>query len=168
VHAGSYPSLRRANEAEDAFAEEYQEHFISVLYDNLSFLADRTRSILLCVENCGFTGLTMSVMERLLSDHDKVFLSWDIAKTYSRDLRLDESVEEFMRAHLARIREVHAHDIVPGFRSHQIVGEGGLDFRPYAKIINSPDVAVTVEVRPREAAKVSRDNLIAMLASSAE
>jgi len=163
VHTGAYPSFKKANEAEDAFITEYRERFSTVLYDNLSFLADMTHSVLLCVENYGFTGLTMGVVERLLSDSDRVFLTWDIAKTYDASLRLNDRVETFMRAHPARIREVHVHDIIPGFRSHQIVGQGGIDFLRYATIINSPDVAVTFEVRPREAAKVSRDNLIALL-----
>lgn len=63
---------------------------------------------------------------------------------------------------MPRVREVHAHDITKGFKSHQVVGDGGIDFSRYTALFQRKDVAVTIEVRPREAAKVSRDRLVGM------
>jgi sugar phosphate isomerase/epimerase len=163
VHPGICPSFKQANKKEDDFTREYHDYFSTVLCENLLHLASQTRNVLLCVENVRFTALTRGVVERLLADTDKLFLTWDIAKTYDADLQLDAAVEEFMWQHAARIREVHAHDITPGFKSHQVIGDGGIDFRKYAALFRRADVAVTMEVRPREAATVSRDRLAAMV-----
>lgn len=61
------------------------------------------------------------------------------------------------------IREVRAHDITPGLRSHQVVGDGEIDFAKCAALFHRANVAVTIEVRPGEAATVSRDRLAAMM-----
>lgn len=163
IHPGICPSLKQANKNEDDFAEEYFDYFQSVLYDNISHLASQTQDVMLCIENFNFTPLTMAVVEKLLVSNDRCFLTWDIAKTYDRELRLDRAVEDFMWEHIGRIREVHAHDIIRGFRSHQVIGEGELDFSRYSSVFLRPDVSVTFEVRPREAARVSRSRLIALL-----
>ena len=168
VHAGIHPSLKQANAREDDFSQEYEEYFSIVLYENLSYLAHRTTHALLCVENFHFTPLTMQVIAQLLADNDRLFLTWDIAKTYDIELQLNQTVEDFMRQHADRLREVHAHDIIPGFRSHQIIGEGGIDFARYADILGRPEIGVTIEVRPREAALVSRDRLVAVIQQGEE
>jgi sugar phosphate isomerase/epimerase len=163
VHPGICPSFKQANKKEDDFSREYHDYFGTILYENVLHLANQTRKVLLCVENHQFTPLTRGVVERLLADSDRVFLTWDIAKTYDNELRLDPAVEEFMWRHAARIREVHAHDITKGFKSHQVIGDGGIDFARYAALFQRADVAVTMEVRPREAATVSRDRLATMI-----
>ncbi|MEI6915760.1 MAG: sugar phosphate isomerase/epimerase [Armatimonadota bacterium] len=163
VHAGIYPSFRMVRSSDEDFITEHETYYKAVLYDNFAYLAGRTKNILLCVENFQFSPLTMSVVDRLLGDTEQLSLTWDIAKTYDLDLALDEPVEEFMWKHRCRIREVHAHDTIRQYHSHQVVGEGGIDFTRYASVILSPDVGVTFEVRPREAATISRDHLIGML-----
>jgi sugar phosphate isomerase/epimerase len=105
----------------------------------------------------------MNTVDLLLSNDERIFLSWDIAKTYNRQIQLDTEVEDFMWKHSARIREIHAHDIIKNFRSHQIVGDGEIDFTRYLELFKRPEVAVTFEVRPREAALLSRDRLMAFL-----
>jgi sugar phosphate isomerase/epimerase len=163
IHAGICPSLRQVHRKQDDFAEDHRDYFRAVLYDNISCLAEQVQSVLLCIENCNFTRLTMDTVEKLLSDNERLALTWDIAKTYDRELRRDEDVEDFMWKHCDRIREVHAHDIIKGGRSHQVVGEGGLEFVRYAPVLLRPDVAVTFEVRPREAALKSRRLMLCML-----
>jgi len=44
-----------------------------------------------------------------------------------------------------------------------VIGDGGIDFTRYAALFQRADVAVTIEVRPREAATMARDRLIDML-----
>lgn len=163
IHPGACPSLKQVNKHEDDFADENRDYFQTVLFDNLSYLANQTQNVLLCIENFNFTPMTIEVVEKLLADNEKLFLTWDIAKTYDIKLRLDKAVEDFMWKHIDRIREVHAHDIIKGFRSHQIIGEGGLDFSRYSSVFIRPDISVTFEVRPREAARLSKDRLITLL-----
>ena len=50
-----------------------------------------------------------------------------------------------------------------GFKSHQVIGDGGIDFTKYAALFQRADVAVTIEVRPREAATMARDRLASMM-----
>lgn len=162
LHTGCCPSFKKSGMHEDAFSEEYREYFSAVLYENLAQLAGETSQVMLCVENYQFTSPTMQTVARLLADTDRLFLTWDIAKTYTQPLQLNKPVAEFMWQHRDRVCEVHAHDI-NGFRSHQTIGEGAIDFSQYAMLLLRPDVAVTIEVRPREAATISRDKLVAML-----
>lgn len=158
VHPGIHPSLKQVRTHEDDFIKEYESYFGAVLRENLLRLADHANDVLVCVENFHFTQITMRVIEGVLNECDRIFLTWDIAKT------TDDSVETFMRRWEHRIREVHAHDIIRGLdRSHQTIGDGYLDFRPCADLIARPDVATTIEVRPREAATISRDRLIEIL-----
>ena len=166
IHPGIYPSLKQVNKNEDDFITQYQDYFSDVLYENLLHLANRTRNVLLCVENFHFTALTRNIVEKVLSENERLFLTWDIAKTYDKNVEIDEAVFQFMQKHIDRLREIYAHDIIKGFRSHQIVGDGDIDFQKYLSVMNKPDVAITLEVRPREAAAVSRDRLVSLLHSN--
>lgn len=163
VHTGAPPSLKQVGAAGDVFLEEHAEYFRSVLAENILHLADQTKSVSLCIENYQFSAMTMAVVEKVLAKSDRVSLTWDIAKTYNGQLELNKAVEDFMWKHAARVGEIHAHDIIKGYRSHQIVGDGGIDFTKYASLLRRADMAVTIEVRPREAAAISRDRLRAML-----
>lgn len=163
LHVGAHPSLKKAGEEDDAFLFEYGEYFATVLYENLMHLAGRTRTVMLCLENFMFTPLTMQAVEKTLRASDRLFLTWDIPKTYDGELRRNASVEEFMVRHASRIREAHVHDFIKGHRQHQIIGQGGIDFAPYAAILRNPEIAVTIEVRPRDAATLSRAALLRVL-----
>ncbi|MEN6356270.1 MAG: sugar phosphate isomerase/epimerase [Armatimonadota bacterium] len=163
IHPGAYPSLKKFDAKNDDFVAAHRDYFSRMLYENVMHLADRAKDVLLCLENFNFTDITMETVDKLLANTDRLFLTWDIAKTYDRSLQKDEMVESFMLKHCDRIREIHIHDIIKDFRSHQIVGEGGIDFSQYADLLHRPDIAITIEVRPREAAKVSRDSIISML-----
>lgn len=163
IHTGICPSLRQAHKKLDDFADDHRDYFRTVLYENISNLAEQVQSMFLCIENFNFTRLTMDTVDILLSENERLALTWDIAKSYDRELQRDEDVEDFMWKHCDRIREVHVHDIIKGGRSHQVVGEGGLEFVRYAPVLLRPDVAVTFEVRPREAALISRHRMLCML-----
>ena len=166
IHPGIYPSLKQVNKCEDDFIAQYQDYFSDVLYENLLHLANRTRNVLLCIENFHFTALTRNTVEKVLSESERLFLTWDIAKTYDKNVEIDEAVEDYMHEHIDRLREIHIHDIIKGFRSHQIVGDGDIDFQKYSRVMKHPNVAITTEVRPREAAAISRDRLLSLLHSA--
>jgi sugar phosphate isomerase/epimerase len=156
VHPGNFPSFKKSGINEDDFMKQYRDYFSEILYQNLRRLADTSDDTLLCVENFKFTDLTMDVLEKPFAEGSPIFLTWDLAKTYDADLNRNEKVENFMRKHENRIREVHVHDVKKRFRSHQTIGTGDLDFKQYHDILMRGDIAVTIEVRPREEACISR------------
>jgi len=91
---------------------------------------------------------------------EKLFLCWDIAKTYNRDLRKNQQLEKFFLKHIPKIRQCHLHDIIPGFRAHQVIGSGELDFMEFFnQLQEAPIIDYCIEVRPREKARESLRNL---------
>lgn len=162
VHPGSYPALRKARAKEDDFSKEYSDYFSKVLYDNLFYLAQVSKSVKVCVENFNFTAITMNVLEELFND-TALFLTWDIAKTYDRYVNCNEIVEDFMLRHKDKVEEIHVHDMIKDKKSHETVGSGDLDFFRYAEVFKEGNKYITIEVRPREEAKISRDRLIEVL-----
>jgi len=163
VHPGLHPVFKKSGMTDDDFTVEYADYFVSVLCGNLEKLASVQSQTMLCVENFGFNPLVARALEQLWAADAPVFLTWDIAKGYNRELERDEAVETFMRSHLSYIREVHVHDIKRGFRSHQTLGSGDLDFGPYLDLMRQPGLAVTIEVRPREEALESLHRLRELL-----
>ena len=163
IHPGTPPSLKQVKAQEDAFLDEYRTYFGNILYENLLHLTAATRRVRLCVENYNFTSLTRQIVSRLLSANAQLALTWDLAKTYRPDGQPDKAVEAFMWQHINHVHEIHAHDFIPGFRSHQPIGDGVLDFTSYTALFTTADIAVTIEIRPREAATESRDRLLAVL-----
>jgi len=163
LHPGIHPAFRRARTGEDDFSLIYRDHFFSILRENLlTLLQAAPPGLLVCLENFAFTPLVQEVLVDLWEEGAPLHLTWDIAKGYDRMLNPLPGMEDFMRRHMDRVREVHVHDLVRGGRSHQVIGEGDIDFIPYLPVISREDVAVTIEVRPREAALVARHNLVAI------
>jgi sugar phosphate isomerase/epimerase len=156
IHTGHYPSFNTSGSGNDDFEKKYAHYFADILYQNLYRLADVSGETLLCVENFKLTNVTMTVLEKVFAEGLPIYLTWDLAKTYDLQLNCNEKVEEFMRKHEDRIREVHIHDIKKGFRSHQTLGTGNLDLERYRSILSKPDIAITIEVRPREEAFISK------------
>jgi len=163
LHPGIHPVFRKARTGEDDFSLVYHSYFFSVLRENLlTLLHAAPPDLLVCLENFAFSPLVQEVLLGLWEEGAPLHLTWDIAKGYDRMLNPLPGVEDFMRRHMDRVREVHVHDLVRGGRSHEVVGEGEIDFTPYLAAMKRRDVAVTIEVRPREAALISRDSLLAM------
>lgn len=162
VHPGSYPALRKARAKEDDFSKEYSDYFSKVLYKNLLYLSKVSQSVKVCVENFNFATITMNVLEELFKENT-IFLTWDIAKTYDRYVNCNEVVEGFMFKHRDKIKEIHVHDMIKDKKSHETVGSGDLDFSRYVEVFKGENKYVTIEVRPREEAKISRDRLIEIL-----
>lgn len=162
LHPGIYPSLKKAYSKEDDFSKEYEEYFSRVIYENVLYLQEVSKNTMLCLENYNLTEITMNALDSILKDAN-LFLTWDIAKTYDSKLNCNAKVEEYMFKNKNRIKEIHIHDIIKDFRSHQRVGSGGINFKKYHEILNQSDIAITIEVRPREEALISRENLMQIL-----
>jgi len=158
VHPGLQPSFRKAGEGGDAYRQEYGSHYRRVLGDNLRWIADRAGTVLITVENFGAVDLAFGALGDLLGQGLPIHLCWDFAKSISQP-----GAEAFFRDNTAYIREVHVHDRDGQGHSHQIVGEGTIEFAQYADLMERPDVATTIEVRPREAALESRRRLAQIL-----
>lgn len=162
LHCGEYPSLKKSNTNQDDFISEYSDYYSKVLYENLIELCSHIKNMYLCVENSNFNELTMNTLKTTFKNAP-LSLTWDIAKTYDRKLNLDIRVENFMYNHLDRIREVHVHDVKKDFRSHQTIGCGDINFKKYQSVFIQPEIAITIEVRPREEATISKNKLLEII-----
>jgi sugar phosphate isomerase/epimerase len=118
----------------------------------------------LCIENKAFTPLMMEVLGTIMRT-DPLYLAWDLAKMYRRNGAVHEEVEAFYLANLARIREVHLHDVTTAGQ-HQHIGTGFVEFAKYLALTRCRNVNYTIEVRPRELATTSMAALRATLARS--
>ena len=141
-HMGNYPVFKKHDDTDYTFN---LDHYADVLYENLTYLTERCGDVLVCVENSEIDELKLNVIEK--SD---VYLTLDTAK-------FTDDTYDFYAKHRDRIRELHIHDRIKGFRSHQIVGSGMVDFSLFMQFIND-DVYINHEVRPVEAAKISYEN----------
>lgn len=158
IHPGNIPAFKRSDVDGDDFGVEYASYFKDVLYENLMRLAENSKDVFICVENFNFTDLTMDVLQRTF-DRAPLFLTWDIPKTYDKQLNLNQTVDGFMRKNRKYIREIHFHDIKKNDRSHLMIGKGDLDFREFMEVFEQPELAGTIEVRPREEALRSMSTL---------
>jgi len=111
-----------------------------------------------------FPAVDRPAHERTLVRHldaGEIALCWDLAKG-----REDGQIEEFMWANLARVRQVHLHDVAAG-KSHEVVGAGELDFMAYLPRLAEADVLdYCIEVRPREKALESLAHLRRLIAGA--
>lgn len=150
-HTGVYPKFKKHD---DVTYDFNIKHYSAVLNENLNYLLNCCGDVLICVENFEFDTMILNVLE-----HSAVYLTLDTAKMYDKDYILYDEIYNFYIKHSERVRELHIHDNVKGYRSHQIVGTGMVDFSLFTRFINS-NVYITHEVRPVEAAQISRDKFI--------
>ena len=143
LHTGVYPKFMKHDDTDYTFN---LDHYANVLYENLNYLTNRCGDVLVCVENSEIDELKLNVIEK--SD---VYLTLDTAK-------FTDDTYDFYVKHRDRIRELHIHDKIKGFRSHQIVGTGVIDFTLFTQFIND-NVYITHEVRPVSAAATSYKNI---------
>ncbi len=156
VHPGAPPKFRKARNLADNFSQIHHELYARTLRDNLAHLIDYASSrVRIAVENTGWTPLIRDVIEQLLPSGLAICL--DIPKLYNTDLEIISDDWDFIQKHRDHIEVVHIHDIHPTLGSHQVVGEGLLDLRPYlsflARLKTKPQYVF--EVRPRELAQES-------------
>lgn len=155
-HAGIYSQFNKTGDKKDYSDLAY---FENVLYENIKFLIDNRGDILICVENFHLNQIIKNVIKRFISEKSPLFLTLDTAKMYCGGTEINQDDYNFFLEYKDFIREMHIHDFIKGYGSHQTVGTGTVDFKSFQKFYND-NVYVNFEVRPVEAAAVSKDNLI--------
>ena len=98
--------------------------------------------------NYFFNPFILEVLEPLIQD-EKIFLCWDIAKTFTRTGEKVKEVEAFFMDNLSQIRQVHLHDL-HNRRSHRSIGDGVIDFASFLHLLKDiPVEDYCIEVRPQ-------------------
>lgn len=163
VHPGIMPTFGTDTEPQAKIAPRDLPLHRRAFQENISRLIDLNAGrATLCIENFQMNAVVYEAIQPYL-DAGRLFLCWDLAKSYSRDGRRDEAQEAFFWQHLARIRQVHLHDQARG-HAHLAVGTGDLDFLRYLPQLSEAAVEdFCHEVRPRERAVRSLANLKALL-----
>lgn len=155
VHVGTSVYFTMT-EGKSYLEELHYQDFKRILKNSLIGLGDYCGDRMkLCVENSGRFPkvLIQEVLEELL-DRENIYLTWDIGHSYSN---LYGEVEFFHR-HLDRIKTCHLHD-VNEISDHQIIGTGKVDFIGHMEKMGKADMIYIIEVRPREKAAISFENL---------
>ncbi len=165
VHAGSIPTYRKAgNLPLDSFSQKHHELYVQTLRENLSELLEHARPhVRLVIENHNWTPLIREVIEYLIPQGLKLCL--DIPKLYGSDLRMKTDDWTLFQRYRGSIEVVHIHDTIPQIGSHQVVGNGLIDFEPTLKFLSklSTKPQYVFEVRPREEAQRSLSNIGQMM-----
>ena len=127
VHVGSFPSFRKAGERDDAFRNEHRDVYATALRENLLTLTEYAApDTLVAVENVAWNETVREVLEGLLDRGLRLCL--DIPKLYDANGLKQEDWDLFRRRKTS-IEVVHVHDVRPGLGSHQVVGQGTLNFK---------------------------------------
>ncbi len=153
VHAGTPPTFRKAGVERDDFSDVYAESYITTLRENLIELIEHAKpNVTIVLENVNWTPIVCDILQRLFPTGLKLCL--DIPKLFERNFRMNESDWNFFQQHKSAIEVVHIHDSHPVLKSHQIVGEGILDFERVLRLLEGLKTKpqYVFEVRPREAA----------------
>lgn len=158
-HTGIYPMFQKNGSRGDDSRADYYEN---ILYENLKTLIGNSGDVLICVENSGLNRTARKALQRLIDETNKLYLTLDTAKMYQSDHKLNEDDFSFFQKNKDSIREIHIHDKNDRFGAHQLVGEGYIDFSLFQPFLNE-DTYLNFEVRPVEAAKRAKDNLIPIL-----
>ena len=160
IHAGAPPAFRKARNQPDNFSETHSEVYTTTLREILTELIEHASPhVKIAVENTGWTPLVRDLVRQLLPTGLRI--CFDIPKLYDSGFKLVEDDWNFIQEHKGFIEVVHIHDIVPQLGSHQVVGEGVIDFERYLRFLSRlPHKPQYVfEVRPREAANESLLNM---------
>ena len=153
-HAGAMPSFSTAPRPGRALPDADEAAFRVALEENLRRLIDLAHGqLVLCVENVGLTSMVREVLRPHL-EASELALCWDLAKSHD-----DQELQEWLWLNVQHVRQVHLHDVCPGY-SHQVIGMGTLDFMRYLPRLAGADVLdFCIEVRPQEEAVESLANL---------
>lgn len=160
IHAGAPPQFKKARNQSGNFSEIYRETYAQIFRENLTELVEHAAPhVKIAIENTGWTPLIRDVVRQVLPTGLRICL--DIPKLYGPGFKLVEEDWNFIQEHKGFIEVVHIHDIDPKLGSHQVVGEGVIDFERYLRFLSqlSKKPQYVFEVRPREAANESLTNI---------
>jgi sugar phosphate isomerase/epimerase len=141
------------------FLKDHWKTYKDSIKEGILVLVDNApKNLQVCVENDRLARIVIEALEETLPSR-KLFLTWDIPKSFTTDGKPLKEVQDFFMRHLDKIAECHVHDQKLGKPSHDAVGAGRINFQPYLRILMPMDVFFTIEVRPREAALKSLQRL---------
>ena len=155
-HTGAHPRFRKSGTKACNF---YVGHYAQILYENLKCLTDHCGGVLVCAENLGWDANRRGVLQRLMDEGRPLFLTLDTGKLYDGNFKLMREDYAFFLQNKNRIREMHIHDRNREFGGHETVGTGCVDFQLMQRFYGD-QVYVNFEVRPVDAARESRENLL--------
>ncbi|MHA2213612.1 MAG: sugar phosphate isomerase/epimerase family protein [Candidatus Thorarchaeota archaeon] len=160
VHAGIPPSLKQARMMTDDFVKAFYGDFLNTLVGNLLELLEyASPDVEIVLENHQWTPLIHDAVRSLIPEGLKLCL--DIPKLYDSTGRIKDKDWTLLHEHRRAVSVVHIHDWSERYGSHQIVGEGSIDFEPplrfLTEIASSP-IQYVFEVRDRENAQQSLRN----------
>ncbi|MFW9767242.1 MAG: sugar phosphate isomerase/epimerase family protein [Candidatus Thorarchaeota archaeon] len=160
VHAGTPPSFKKAGVEKDVFSNVHEDTYTTTLRENLIELIEHAKpNVTIVLENVNWTPIVCEVLQRLFPTGLKICL--DIPKLFDVNFRMNNSDWNFFQQHKSVIEVVHIHDSHPVLKSHQIVGEGIIDFERVLRLLDGLPTKpqYVFEVRPKEAAHQSLMNL---------
>jgi sugar phosphate isomerase/epimerase len=160
IHAGTPPSFRKAGVEKNSFSDVHAQTYMTTLRENLIELIEHAKpNVTIVLENVNWTPLVCDVFQRLFPTGLKLCL--DIPKLFDMNFRMNESDWNLFQQQKSAIEVVHIHDSHPVLKSHQIVGEGIIDFERVLRLLEGLPTKpqYVFEVRPREAAHQSLVNL---------
>lgn len=160
IHAGAPPKFKKARNKPDDFSVIHQETYAQTLRYNLTELIEHAfPHIKIAIENTGWTPLVRDIIRQLLPKGLKICL--DIPKLYGPGFKIIEEDWKFIQEHKGFIEVVHIHDVDPTLGSHQVVGEGVVDFERFLRFLGElpKKLHYVFEVRPREAAHESLEKI---------
>lgn len=156
IHAGVPPKFKKARSQSGNFNDIHHDFYAQTLRENITALIEHAfPHVKIAIENTGWTPLIRDVVRSLLPKGLR--LCFDIPKLYGPGFKIIEEDWNFIKEHKGFIEVVHIHDIDPTLGSHQVVGEGILDFERYLRFLSELPTKpqYVFEVRPREEAHES-------------
>ncbi|MDE1850337.1 MAG: sugar phosphate isomerase/epimerase [Candidatus Micrarchaeota archaeon] len=135
-----------------------------ILEKNLDRLLELSKGkVQLCIENYEWLPFVTETMQDYITRTD-LGLCWDLEKMHNKpDGSVKTEILDFYTRNLSRIKQVHLHSIVEG-KAHKVIQPGIIDFSHYLKLLDQVDVLdYCIEVRPKEKALESLNNLKKML-----
>jgi hypothetical protein len=157
IHAGTPPSFKQAGDRTDTFDEIHNEVYSDALVSTIHDLIDYALpDVTIAIENHEWTSLTRKLVKKLIREGLKLCL--DIVKLYnSNNQALKDDDWMIFIENSKAIEVIHIHDWINELGSHQIVGNGRIDFVPALKLLSELEhpAQYVFEVRPRSAAQQS-------------
>lgn len=153
IHLGRMTTFPTSDKSNRKFPEEDLSIYKDTLKNNLERLTSMVNGrFFLCVENYGLEEEIFEVIHEFLKEN-KLWLCWDLPKTYSRIGNLNEKLFKFYSEHINSVKQLHIHDMDSKGHGHQVLGSGILDFTPLYNCLNEAELEdVCFEVRPAEKA----------------
>lgn len=141
--------------------ELYPRVYEEMAEEVLTHLTDLYRdAVVLCLENCGGFryGVVEKVLKRILPSSD-LHLTWDLGHTNRLEGEKRDREESLFSEFLDRVGNCHLHDNSGNWDEHNVVGKGTVDFPRYLNMLADLDTYFILEVRPRERALLSLNEL---------